>query len=67
MQILIVDDDELSLDMLSHSLEREGYEVLRTNNGREALQILREGGCRLVISDWDMPEMSGIELCRGSR
>ncbi len=67
MQILIVDDDELSLDMLSHSLEREGYEVLRTNNGREALQILREGGCRLVISDWDMPEMSGIELCRAVR
>ena len=67
MQILIVDDDELSLDMLSHSLEREGYEVLRANNGREALQILREGGCRLVISDWDMPEMSGIELCRAVR
>lgn len=67
MRILIVDDDELSLDMLSHALERDGYDVLRAANGREALSLLREGECRLVISDWDMPEMSGIELCQAIR
>jgi cyclic di-GMP phosphodiesterase len=67
MKILVVDDDELSLDMLEHALVAEGYDVLRAANGREALEILKDGLCRLVITDWDMPEMTGIELCRAIR
>ncbi len=67
MQILIVDDDELSLDVLEHALAREGHSVIRASNGNEALEILRQGACRLVISDWDMPGMTGIELCQAIR
>ena len=67
MKILVVDDDELSRDMLEHALVREGYTVLHAANGREALDVLREGACRLVISDWDMPHMTGLDLCRAIR
>src|SRR5205823_5254087 len=44
-----------------------GYEVRCAANGREAMEILRTGACRLLISDWDMPEMDGLELCRAIR
>lgn len=67
MRVLIVDDDEITLDLLEHALAQTGYTVERATNGREALEHLRRGDCRLVISDWDMPEMNGIELCRAIR
>ncbi len=67
MQILIVDDDELSLDVLEHALACEGHSVLRAQNGHAALEALQQGTCRLVISDWDMPGMTGIELCQAVR
>jgi putative two-component system response regulator len=67
MRVLIVDDDEITLDLLEHSLIKNGYTVERATNGLEALERLRQGDCRLVISDWDMPEMNGIELCRAVR
>ena len=67
MKTLIVDDDELSRDMLEHALVREGFEVETARNGREALEKIRAGSCRLVISDWEMPGMTGEELCRAVR
>jgi putative two-component system response regulator len=67
VNILIVDDDDLSLDLLANALQCEGYTVSRAANGREALEFLRHGSCQLVISDWEMPEMSGIDLCRAVR
>ena len=67
MRILIVDDDPMALEMLRHALTRAGHSVETATNGREALDVLQRGGCRLVISDWEMPEMSGVELCRAIR
>src|SRR5882724_12795963 len=67
MRILIVDDDDLALEMLRHTLVRAGYDVETAPNGRAALEILRQGRTRLVISDWEMPEMTGIELCEEIR
>ena len=67
MQILIVDDNLVALDLLEHTLRRSGYEVIATDNGRDALNILCQGSCQLVVADWEMPEMSGIELCRSIR
>lgn len=67
MRILIVDDDDLSLEMLQHTLLRAGYQVDTAVNGRDALEVLRDGRTRLVISDWEMPEMTGIELCEAIR
>lgn len=67
MKILIVDDDELALDMLRYTLVRAGYEVETARHGGAALEVLRHGRTRLVISDWEMPEMTGIELCKEIR
>jgi DNA-binding response OmpR family regulator len=67
MQVLICDDDEIGLDILEHLLVEQGFDVLRAGDGRAALEILRGGDCRLVISDWEMPGMSGVELCQAIR
>jgi putative two-component system response regulator len=67
MRVLIVDDDEIALELLSNTLSQAGHEVRVAKNGLQALEILRTGLYRLVISDWEMPEMNGIELCRRIR
>src|SRR5438132_5932571 len=67
MQVLVVDDDEIARDLLSNALIQAGYRVWVAADGREALAILRTTPCRLVISDWVMPEIDGIELCRQIR
>ncbi len=67
MQILIVDDDELSLDILEHALTCEGHSVIRASHAQAALDVLEQETCRFVISDWDMPGMTGIELCQAIR
>jgi len=67
MKILIVDDDEIALEALAHVLKNAGHELCMARNGREALKFLCTDMCRLVISDWVMPEMDGLELCRRIR
>jgi putative two-component system response regulator len=67
MLALLVDDDEIALAMLEHTLQRSGFEVITASNGREALELLRTQPVRLVISDWDMPGLTGLELCRAVR
>jgi len=67
MQILLVDDSKLVLIALKGVLTDAGYDVLTATNGNEALEILRSNYCRMVISDWEMPVMNGIELCRTIR
>ncbi len=67
MRILIVDDDNLDAEFLEHALVKFGYEVSVAKNGREAFDLIRGGRYRLVVSDWEMPEMTGVELCRRVR
>jgi putative two-component system response regulator len=69
MKVLTVDDDEVSLETLNFALQDAGYDVESAHNGREALEILRDPQrhCRLVITDWMMPEMDGLDLCRAVR
>jgi putative two-component system response regulator len=67
MRALIVDDDELSLEILQDVLVQLGYEVERAHNGKEALSRLRKHSIHLVVTDWEMPEMNGLELCRAIR
>lgn len=62
-RILIVEDDSVSALLLRKVLEQRGYEVCHAVNGREALEAFNSGEYRIVISDWMMPEMDGIELC----
>jgi putative two-component system response regulator len=67
MRLLIVDDDEISRLMLHEALAKAGYDVETAANGRDAMSRIRSAGCRLIISDWEMPEMNGVELCRAIR
>ena len=67
MRLLLVDDDEISLELVGAILRRRGYEVDVATDGRQALEILARGAHRVVISDWEMPELSGPELCEAIR
>jgi putative two-component system response regulator len=66
-RVLIVDDDDFSLEVLRGTLTEAGYNVTATRDGCHALDLLRSGSFRLVISDWVMPQMDGLELCRQIR
>ncbi len=65
--ILIVDDEPNIIEMLEIALRDEGMEVLKSNSGREALDILRENDVDVVISDIKMPDFSGVELLREAK
>jgi diguanylate cyclase (GGDEF)-like protein len=64
LRILAVDDDPVSLKLLVTILEQDGHEVLTAANGREALAVALEKHPQMVITDWLMPEVDGIELCK---
>ena len=67
MKILVVEDEEFSRRMLEGYLLQLGYEVVTASNGEEAWQELQRDEIRLVITDWVMPEMGGLELIRRIR
>jgi putative two-component system response regulator len=67
MQVLVVDDDPITSEIIVEDLRQFGYDVVTASNGREAFDLIRTGQFHLVISDWQMPEMSGLELCREIR
>lgn len=67
LQILIAEDDPTSAMILEGFLQELGYEVTVTQNGREAYESLRRNDFRILVSDWEMPEMDGPELCRKIR
>jgi len=67
LRILAADDDEISLKLLKAALGSGGHEVVTARDGVEALDILRQSDIRVVITDWVMPRMDGIELCRRIR
>ncbi|RMF58945.1 MAG: sigma-54-dependent Fis family transcriptional regulator [Calditrichaeota bacterium] len=61
-RILIVDDEQDSLDLMHELFEQNGYETFTAHNGVEALEIIRENEPDIMISDMVMPEMGGLEL-----
>jgi two-component system, OmpR family, phosphate regulon response regulator PhoB len=65
--ILIVEDEAPLVTLLRYNLEREGFAVLDAQDGEEALAVAREQKPDLVLLDWMLPLMSGIELCRQLR
>ena len=66
-RILLVDDEPTQRLIMARLLKRGGYEVEMAANGREALAKLEEGDFPLMITDWEMPEMDGVALCRALR
>jgi len=66
-KILIVDDEPSSRQMLKKFVSAAGYQPLSATNGKEALDIIRNEDVQLILTDWMMPEMNGIDLCRAVR
>ncbi len=67
MNILIVDDDPVTLKLLSSRFSSWGHTVQATMDGEEALTLVREKPIDIVVSDWLMPGIDGLELCRRIR
>lgn len=67
MKVLIADDESLSRKTLSFYMQKFGYDVVLAENGLEALHIWRSQSPQIVLTDWNMPEMDGAELCRAIR
>lgn len=60
-RILVVDDNEMNLDVLTRRLTRQGYEVLQATGGREALDVIESQNVDLALFDVMMPEVSGLD------
>lgn len=63
-QVLLVEDEPAQREILTYNLEAEGFAVRVAENGEEAMLLIAEALPDLVILDWMMPLMSGIEVCR---
>jgi two-component system phosphate regulon response regulator PhoB len=63
-QVLLVEDEPAQREVLAYNLEAEGYAVRRAENGEEAMMLINEAAPDLIILDWMMPLLSGIEVCR---
>ncbi|MGZ3688991.1 MAG: response regulator transcription factor [Bdellovibrionota bacterium] len=63
-RILVVEDEADIRDLLLLHLKREGYETDWAGNGEDALRLLKAGRYQLVVLDWMLPELSGLEVCR---
>jgi len=64
IQILIVDDEPVNIKILTGMLSTEGYNILKADNGPEALKILGKVTPDIILLDVMMPEMDGFEVCR---
>ncbi len=64
MKILVVDDDDMALAIAKQILHTDGYEVELAESGEAALEILRSNDIQIVITDWNMPKVTGIDICR---
>src|SRR4051812_15364573 len=67
MRVLIADDDAIALELLHDALSGAGHEVTCASNGREAQDHLTRGEFQVLITDWEMPGVDGIGLCRAVR
>jgi len=68
MPSLLIVDDELSMrQFLTHLFQRDGHTIRTAENGRQAMELLRQQPADVVISDVKMPDMGGIELLRAAR
>ncbi len=67
LSILVVDDDEGIRDLVGEHLEEMGLEVILAENGAEALAVLAKRETDLVITDYKMPMMNGLQLCQAIR
>jgi CheY-like chemotaxis protein len=62
--VLVVEDDPIYLELLQEAFTAAGFHTLHADNGEKALAVLRREDVELVVSDFIMPEVNGLELCR---
>ncbi|MDB3860523.1 phosphate regulon transcriptional regulator PhoB [Paracoccaceae bacterium] len=62
--ILVIEDEEAQRLILQHNLEEAGYEVICAENGEIGWELMEDYRPDLIVLDWMMPKLSGIELCR---
>jgi two-component system, OmpR family, phosphate regulon response regulator PhoB len=65
--VLVVEDEAALVTLLRYNLEREGFRVAEARDGEEALLVAREQKPDLVLLDWMLPLLSGLEVCRQMR
>ncbi len=63
-KILIVEDNELNMKLFHDLLEAQGYDILQTRDGMEALKLAREKTPDLILMDIQLPEVSGLEVTK---
>ena len=63
-KILIVDDEKNIVEALKYNLEREGFRVITAHDGLKALEFARRELPDLILLDWMLPEMDGLDVCR---
>lgn len=63
MKIIVAEDNKVSAKLLEKILSKSGYEVISAENGRDAWEKIQKTGARILLTDWMMPELNGIELC----
>jgi two-component system phosphate regulon response regulator PhoB len=62
--VLLVEDEPAQREMLTYNLEAEGFDVITADNGEDGLILVDENDPDLIVLDWMMPQLSGIEVCR---
>lgn len=67
MDVLVIDDDAVLRLAVSETLKSAGFRVTTCGDGETALQQITQGTVQLVVCDWSMPGMSGLEVCRAVR
>ena len=66
-KILLVEDDKGLVELVRYNLEKEGFDVVQTDDGEDAMVLAEEENPDLVILDWMIANLSGIEVCRRLR
>ncbi|WP_170344290.1 phosphate regulon transcriptional regulator PhoB [Ruegeria atlantica] len=62
--VLVVEDEMAQREVLAYNLEAEGFRVSKAANGEEAMLLVDEDSPDIIVLDWMMPNLSGIEVCR---
>jgi len=62
--VLLVEDEPAQRELLAYNLEAEGFDVITADNGEDGLILVDENDPDLIVLDWMMPQLSGIEVCR---
>ncbi|MEM9146842.1 MAG: phosphate regulon transcriptional regulator PhoB [Pseudomonadota bacterium] len=66
-RVLVIEDEDAICALLEYNLQKEGFEVRTSGDGEDALLVIDEDKPDLVILDWMLPGLSGIEICRRIR